>query len=142
MNFTLNYIKATVLKPTAAIQNIVRFASKKTSGSTRNSSTKVRPKHRGIKIPDGRNVNAGNILVLQRNLRFHPGLNVGMGRNGTLFAILPGRVSVTCEKVDLDWDHTWVQRCHGYRKGVDFYKKYFNVIPTPQHQNFKLVNEI
>lgn len=84
----------------------------------------------------------GSVLVLQRNLRFHPGLNVGLGRNGTLFAMVPGRVSITCEKVDLDWDHTWVQRCHGHRKGVDFYKKYFNIITEPQHQNFKLIDQI
>ncbi|KAJ8926602.1 hypothetical protein NQ314_021011 [Rhamnusium bicolor] len=108
----------------------------------KNTSTKVRPKHRGWKVQDGQPVEAGRILVLQRNLRFHPGLNVGLGRNGTLFAIIPGQVSITCEKVDLNWDHTWVQRCHGPRKGTEFFKKYFNVIPYPQHQNFKLINQI
>ncbi|VEN35085.1 unnamed protein product [Callosobruchus maculatus] len=124
------------------IQKGVRYASKKTGGSTKNTSTKVRPKHRGWKVQDGCEVSAGTILVLQRNLRFHPGLNAGLGKNGTIFAITPGQVRITCEKVDLDWDHTWVQRCHGHRKGVEFYKKYFNVIPEPQHQNFKLVDEI
>ncbi|KAJ8948737.1 hypothetical protein NQ318_017906 [Aromia moschata] len=92
----------------------------------KNSSPKVRPKHRGWKVQDGHQVQAGYILVTQRNLRFHPGLNVGLGRNGTLFAIIPGTVSVTCEKVDLNWDHTWIQRCYAHRKGTEFFKKYFN----------------
>lgn len=55
---------------------IMRFASKKTSGSTRNSSPKVRPKHRGWKKQEGHEVHAGTILATQRTLRFHPGLNV------------------------------------------------------------------
>lgn len=53
-----------------------------------------------------------------------------------------GKVVVSCEKADPNWEHTWVQRCHGHRKGTEFYKKYFNVIPEPQHQNFKLIDEI
>lgn len=65
-----------------------------------------------------------------------------MGKNGTLFAITHGKVCITCEKADVNWDHTWVQRCHGHKKGVLFYKKYFNVIPKPQHQNFKLIDQI
>ncbi|XP_076271839.1 mitochondrial ribosomal protein L27 [Rhynchophorus ferrugineus] len=120
--------------------NSVRFASKKQSGSTRNTNPKHKPKHRGWKVQDGHQVSAGTILVTQRNLRFHPGRNVGLGRNGTLFAIIPGKVMVTCEKADVDWSHSWVQRCHGHRKGVEFYKKYFNVIPEKQHQNFKLID--
>lgn len=56
--------------------DIIRYASKKTSGSTRNNRTKVKPKHRGLKRQDGSIVTAGTILVLQRHLRFHPGLNV------------------------------------------------------------------
>lgn len=66
---------------------------------------------------------------------------MGLGKNGTLFAMIHGKVMVTCEKADPDWDHTWVQRCYGSRQGT-FYKKYFNVIPEPQHRNFKLINEI
>nr|CAH7755767.1 unnamed protein product [Callosobruchus chinensis] len=138
----LNILRNNFLATTQWIQKSVRYASKKAGGSTSNTSTKVKPKHRGWKVQDGMEVTAGTILALQRTLRFHPGLNVGLGKNGTIFAITPGRVSVTCEKVDLDWEHTWVQRCHGHRKGVEFYKKYFNVIPQRQHQNFKLVDEI
>lgn len=67
---------------------------------------------------------------------------MGFGRNGTLFAMIPGKVMVTCEETDPDWSHTWVQRCHGNRMGIKFYKKYFNVIPDKQHQNFKLIDEV
>lgn len=119
-----------------------RNASKKTGTSTRYQKTKTHGKHRGVKVQDGTHVPAGTIVALQRNLRFHPGLNVGMGKNGTLWAIIPGRVAITCEKVDLNWDHTWVQRCHGFRKGQEFFKKYFNIIPEKQHQNFKLIEQI
>ncbi|KAL3269413.1 hypothetical protein HHI36_008483 [Cryptolaemus montrouzieri] len=128
--------------PLLTLLAFARNASKKTGGSTRNSSPKVKPKHRGWKRQDGHEVQSGTILVLQRNLRFHPGLNVGLGKNGTLFAILPGKVMVTCERVDPNWDHTWVQRCHGTRKGSEFYKKYFNVIPKEQHNNFKLIDQL
>ncbi|XP_018570536.1 uncharacterized protein LOC108910429 [Anoplophora glabripennis] len=138
----LNSIKNGFLNKAHVLTNTTRLASKKAGGSTKNTSTKVRPKHRGWKVQDGHHVEAGYILVLQRNLRFHPGLNVGLGRNGTLFAIVPGKVSVTCEKVDPNWDHTWIQRCHGHRKGTEFYKKYFNVIPQSQHQKFNLIDQI
>lgn len=56
--------------------------------------------------------------------------------------MIPGKVVITCEKVDLNWEHTWVQRCYGHREGTSFYKKYFNVIPKEQHQNFKLIDQI
>ncbi|CAG9857448.1 unnamed protein product [Phyllotreta striolata] len=142
MNSAINQLKQPILSQFNAFWTPIRQASKKTGGSTKNSSPKVRPKHRGVKIQDGRHVNAGNILVTQRTLRFHPGLNVGLGRNGTLFALEPGRVVVTCEQADLDWTHTWVRRCHGYRQGQVFYKKYFNVIAEPQHRDFKLIDTI
>lgn len=54
----------------------IRFASKKTGGSTKNRKEQPRPKHRRIHINDGVFVQKGNILVRQRNLRFHAGLNV------------------------------------------------------------------
>ncbi|XP_023016409.1 large ribosomal subunit protein bL27 [Leptinotarsa decemlineata] len=142
MNFVSNLVRNTFLHTIKVQLGTVRLASKKAKGSTRNTSPKVRPKHRGWKVQDGHYVHPGHILVLQRHLRFHPGLNVGLGRNGTLFALTHGRVAVTCEKTNPDWTHTWVQRCHGHRKGTDFFKKYFNIIPEPQHQNFKLVDQI
>ncbi|XP_017772802.1 PREDICTED: 50S ribosomal protein L27 [Nicrophorus vespilloides] len=141
MNFILSSIKQ-ILNPQKIFESVYRNASKKTGGSTKNTSTKTRAKHRGWKRQDGHKVTEGTILVLQRTLRFHPGLNVGMGRNGTLFAMVPGKVVVTCEKANPKWSHTWVDRCHGHRMGTEFYKKYFNVLPEKQHQDFKLIEQI
>ncbi|XP_047519745.1 39S ribosomal protein L27, mitochondrial [Pieris napi] len=132
----------TTIKPLSPFLDIVRHASKKTGGSTRNTNCKVKPKHRGWKVQDGHNVQAGHILATQRNLRFHPGLNVGMGRNGTLFAMEPGKVVVTCEKFEPNWEHTWVQRIYSGRGDQVIFKKYFNIIPKPQHNRFKLIEEM
>jgi len=50
------------------------------------------PKYLGVKVGDGQFVRAGNILVRQRGTKFHPGENVGMGRDFTLFASKDGFV--------------------------------------------------
>jgi len=50
------------------------------------------PKYLGVKVGDGQFVRAGNILVRQRGTKFHPGENVGMGRDFTLFALKDGFV--------------------------------------------------
>ncbi|XP_018335598.1 39S ribosomal protein L27, mitochondrial [Agrilus planipennis] len=142
MNLYIKSFRSGFLSSEIQLKEWFRFASKKTGGSSRNPPDNTRPKHRGWKRQDGHLVEAGTILVLQRHLRFHPGLNVGLGRNGTLFAIIPGKVMVTCEKVDPDWEHTWIQRHYSHRKGHVFFKKYFNVIPNPQHQNFKLIDTV
>ena len=92
-------------------------------------------------MQDGHHVTAGTILATQLTPRFHPGLNVGFGRNGTLFAMEHGKVLVTCEKVDLNWDHSWVQRHYAGREDQVIYKKFFNVIAEPQHQRFKKIDE-
>lgn len=67
---------------------------------------------------------------------------VGMGKNGTLFALEPGRVVVTCEEIDPNWNHTWIQRIYAGREDQTIYKKHFNVLPLTQHNRFKLINEI
>lgn len=59
-----------------------------------------------------------------------------------MFALEAGRVMVTCEKVDLNWEHSWVMRNYEGRTGQAFYKKYYNVIPEPQHNRFKLIDKI
>lgn len=56
--------------------DIIRNASKKTGGSTRNPKEHPRPKHRGWRVQDGHYVAAGTILATQLKTRFHPGLNV------------------------------------------------------------------
>ena len=68
------------------------FAHKKGMGSTKNGRDSE-SKRLGPKRADGQHVLAGNILVRQRGTHIHPGENVGMGSDNTLFALVDGRVS-------------------------------------------------
>lgn len=67
------------------------MAHKKSGGSSRNGRDSP-GKRLGVKIFGGQRVIPGNIIVRQRGTRFHPGRGVGMGRDHTLFALVPGRV--------------------------------------------------
>jgi len=67
------------------------FAHKKGQGSTANGRDSV-SKRLGIKRSDGQVVKAGNILVRQRGTKYHPGMNVGRGKDDTLFALSAGKV--------------------------------------------------
>ena len=67
------------------------MAHKKSGGSSQNGRDSV-AKRLGCKAFDGQTVNAGTILVRQRGTCFHPGQNVGMGKDHTLFAKAAGRV--------------------------------------------------
>lgn len=67
------------------------MAHKKAGGSTRNGRDSV-SKRLGVKRFGGETVSAGSILVRQRGTRFHPGVNVGVGRDHTLFAKADGKV--------------------------------------------------
>lgn len=67
---------------------------------------------------------------------------MGFGRNGTLFAMEHGKVYVTCEPIEPNWDHSWVQKNYAGRHDQTIYKKFFNVVPEKQHQRFRLVEEI
>ncbi len=67
------------------------MAHKKAGGSTRNGRDS-NPKMLGVKIYGGQAVVAGNIIVRQRGTEFHPGANVGLGRDHTLFAKTDGVV--------------------------------------------------
>ncbi len=67
------------------------MAHKKAGGSTRNGRDS-NPKYLGVKKFGDEWVIAGNILVRQRGTRFHPGVNVGLGRDHTLFATVDGFV--------------------------------------------------
>ena len=68
------------------------MAHKKAGGSTRNGRDS-HSKRLGVKKYGGERVRAGNILVRQRGTKFHPGANVGCGRDHTLFATADGRVA-------------------------------------------------
>jgi large subunit ribosomal protein L27 len=69
-----------------------RCASKKAGGSTQNGKDS-NPKMLGVKKSGGSQCLAGNIIVRQRGTEYHPGSNVGLGRDHTLFALVPGRVT-------------------------------------------------
>jgi large subunit ribosomal protein L27 len=67
------------------------MAHKKGVGSSRNGRDS-NPQYLGVKRYGGEQVAAGNILVRQRGTKFHPGRNVGKGRDDTLFALIDGVV--------------------------------------------------
>ena len=67
------------------------MAHKKAGGSSRNGRDS-RGQRRGVKVFGGEAVRAGNIIVRQLGTRIHPGKNVGMGRDYTLFAKIDGVV--------------------------------------------------
>ena len=73
------------------VLNIQFFASKKGVGSTKNGRDSE-SKRLGVKKADGQAVLAGNILVRQRGTKIHPGNNVGIGTDDTLFALVDGTV--------------------------------------------------
>ena len=72
--------------------NLQIFAHKKGVGSTKNGRDSE-SKRLGAKRADGQVVKAGNILYRQRGTKIHPGINVGKGKDDTLFALVDGRVS-------------------------------------------------
>jgi large subunit ribosomal protein L27 len=67
------------------------MAHKKAGGSSRNGRDSA-GQRLGVKIFGGENCSAGNILVRQRGTKWHPGRNVGIGKDHTLFALIDGRV--------------------------------------------------
>ncbi|MDR2614772.1 MAG: 50S ribosomal protein L27 [Candidatus Accumulibacter sp.] len=67
------------------------MAHKKAGGSSRNGRDSE-SKRLGVKRYGGQEVLAGNILVRQRGTQFHPGVNVGLGKDHTLFSLIDGRV--------------------------------------------------
>jgi large subunit ribosomal protein L27 len=69
----------------------------KGGGSTRNGRDS-QAQRLGVKVLDGGRVNAGSIIVRQRGTKFHPGHNVGIGDDDTLFAKAPGTVKFGARK--------------------------------------------
>jgi large subunit ribosomal protein L27 len=67
------------------------MAHKKAGGSSRNGRDS-RGQRLGVKMFGGEYVKPGNIIVRQRGTQVHPGLNIGVGRDWTLYALIPGRV--------------------------------------------------
>jgi large subunit ribosomal protein L27 len=72
------------------------MASKKGGGSTSNGRDS-HSKRLGVKSYGGELINAGSIIIRQRGTEFHPGDNVGMGKDHTLFALVDGQVKFAVE---------------------------------------------
>ncbi|MBC7203389.1 MAG: 50S ribosomal protein L27 [Pusillimonas sp.] len=67
------------------------MAQKKGGGSTRNGRDSE-SKRLGVKVYGGQAINAGSIIIRQRGTKFHPGTNVGMGKDHTLYSLVDGKV--------------------------------------------------
>lgn len=74
------------------------MAHKKGQGSTRNGRDS-NAQYLGVKAYGGQAVQAGSIIVRQRGTKFHPGANVGIGRDNTLFALADGKVEFRGRRV-------------------------------------------
>ena len=68
------------------------MAHKKAGGSSRNGRDSE-SKRLGVKSYGGESINAGSIIIRQRGTKFHAGVNVGMGKDHTLFALVAGTVA-------------------------------------------------
>lgn len=79
------------------------MAHKKGQGSTRNGRDS-NPQYRGVKLYGGQFAKAGSIIVRQVGTIFHPGFNVGIGKDHTLFAMADGTVQFRGKKVDIILD--------------------------------------
>ena len=75
------------------------MAHKKAGGSSRNGRDSE-SKRLGVKSYAGELINAGSIIVRQRGTKFHPGVNVGMGKDHTLFALVRGKVAFATKGKD------------------------------------------
>lgn len=67
------------------------MAHKKAGGSTSNGRDS-QAKRLGVKVFGGQAVQAGNIIIRQRGTKFHPGKNVGIGKDHTIYALMEGKV--------------------------------------------------
>ncbi|WKN42910.1 50S ribosomal protein L27 [Tunicatimonas pelagia] len=80
------------------------MAHKKGAGSSKNGRDSE-SKRLGVKRFGGENVIAGNIIVRQRGTKHHPGTNVGMGKDHTLFALTEGKVQFKKGRQDRSYVH-------------------------------------
>ncbi|MDQ1237458.1 MAG: 50S ribosomal protein L27 [Wigglesworthia glossinidia] len=73
------------------------MAHKKAGGSTRNGRDSI-GKRLGVKLFGGQIANPGNIIVRQRGTKFHPGINVGCGKDHSLYALKKGKIHFNVKK--------------------------------------------
>ncbi|KAI5128692.1 39S ribosomal protein L27, mitochondrial isoform X1 [Manis pentadactyla] len=157
-----------LLSPPQAAALAVRYASKKTGGSSKNLGGKSPGKHFGIKKMDGHYVHAGNILATQRHFRWHPGahgpessedypealgwttwlgvrlissvLQVGLGKKKHLCALEEGVVRYTKEVyVPSPNNSEAMDLVTSLPKGAVLYKTFVHVVPAKPEGTFKLV---
>ncbi len=76
------------------------MAHKKGQGSSRNGRDS-KPQYRGLKAYGGQLVKAGSIIMRQCGTRFHPGANVGMGKDYTLFALIEGTIVFKGKRISI-----------------------------------------
>ncbi|XP_054608560.1 39S ribosomal protein L27, mitochondrial [Dunckerocampus dactyliophorus] len=118
----------------------LRFASKKSGGSTKNLGGKSPGKRYGLKKHEGNFVHAGNILATQRTMRYHPGAHVGMGTNKTLYALEDGHVRFTKEVyVPPPRSEEACKVITQLPAGALLYKTFINIFPVKQEPKFKLI---
>ncbi|KAM6163614.1 large ribosomal subunit protein bL27m [Rhynchocyon petersi] len=131
---------AALLSPPQATALAVRYASKKTGGSSKNLGGKSPGKHYGIKKMEGHYVHAGNIIATQRQFRWHPGAHVGLGKKKYLYALEEGIVRYTKEVyVPSPKNSEAVDLVTRLPKGSVLYKTFVHVVPTQPEGVFKLV---
>merc|ERR1711928_133843 len=97
-------------QPGKIFQSSVRWASKKAGGSSKNRKGHAPGKRRGLKAQDGERVTVNSILLRQLGVRCHPGLNVGSGKDGSLYALEPGKLLITCEKFRPNMNNYWLTK--------------------------------
>nr|XP_039331958.1 39S ribosomal protein L27, mitochondrial-like [Saimiri boliviensis boliviensis] len=129
-----------LLSPSPAAALAVRYASKKTGGSSKNLGGKSSGRCLGIKKMEGHYVHTGNILGTQHQFRWHPGAHVGLGKNTCLYALEEGIVYYT---EDVDVPHSRnpeaVDLITRLPKGAVLYQTFVHVVPTKPEGTFELV---
>ncbi|XP_057393002.1 39S ribosomal protein L27, mitochondrial isoform X1 [Balaenoptera acutorostrata] len=129
-----------LLSPPQATALAVRYASKKTGGSSKNLGGKSPGKRFGIKRMEGHYVHAGNILATQRHFRWHPGAHVGLGKKKYLYALEEGIVRYTKEVyVPSPSNSEAVDLVTRLPEGAVLYKTFVHVVPAKPEGTFKLV---
>ncbi|EGC35589.1 hypothetical protein DICPUDRAFT_33196, partial [Dictyostelium purpureum] len=102
-----------------------RWATHKSAGSTKNGRTS-NPKYLGVKKFGGQFVIPGNIIIRQRGTQFHPGLNVDIGRDHTIFSTVAGVVHFSKEPI----------------KGTNKIRKFISVVPLQKEQEQEPIEKI
>ncbi|XP_052785056.1 50S ribosomal protein L27-like [Mya arenaria] len=136
LQFSKTYSGRNVLP--CVVCEVTRGKKTKSGGSTRNQKTKTAGKHRRPWKKDGEFVYKGDVIHTQYGLQYYPGENVGIQRNNTLFALTDGILCISSEKLQPYPDSPLYQRV---KDGLNIYKNFYNIFPTPVHAKFKLVSE-